>query len=204
MAGLFGLARSIQNAITATISGDVEVVQPTHDDLNCNANIQVGDADVSPTNPVPIASDGITITVEPTVTAGAYIAGDCVGGELTFANAGRINGGGGVIKNMVILDDAGQDVELELWLFDTTITSPGDNAPWVCPEDELETLVAIITTADGAYFAAGTPSAARVEASQRYDCAAGDTDLYGQLVTRGAPTYAATDDVTVRIMLLQD
>jgi hypothetical protein len=31
----------------------VVVVQPTHDLLNCNANIQVGDADVAPGNPVP-------------------------------------------------------------------------------------------------------------------------------------------------------
>ena len=30
------------------------------------------------------------------------------------------------------------------------------------------------------------------------------TSLFGQLVTRGAPTYAATDDITVKVKLLQD
>ena len=47
----------------ATISVDldasedsVEVLQDTHDDLNANANIQIGDADVSGANPVPISA----------------------------------------------------------------------------------------------------------------------------------------------------
>lgn len=35
-------------------SDSVEVLQDTHDDLNCNANIQIGDADASLTNPVPV------------------------------------------------------------------------------------------------------------------------------------------------------
>jgi len=39
---------------TVVVPGDVEVVQPVHDDLNANANIQVGNADASQTNPVPI------------------------------------------------------------------------------------------------------------------------------------------------------
>ena len=36
----------------------VEVFQATHDNVNVNANIQVGDADVSGTNPVPVALTG--------------------------------------------------------------------------------------------------------------------------------------------------
>jgi hypothetical protein len=35
-------------------SDSVEVLQDTHDDLNCNANLQVGDADVTALNPVPV------------------------------------------------------------------------------------------------------------------------------------------------------
>lgn len=188
--------------IEATIVGDVEVVQPNPDDLNVNANIQVGNVDVAVGNPVPVTVDGITIVVTLTVTAGVYVANDCVGGELTFANAARVNGGGGALKDVIIIDDAGQDAEMELWLFSASITSPGDNSPWAPPEAELHTLVCIASTSDGAWFAAGTPSAARIEVSQRYDCAA--TSLFGQLVTRGTPTFAATDDVSVVIGILQD
>jgi len=153
-------------------------------------------------NPVPIKSDGDTIVVTPVVTAGAYVANDAVGGVMEFANAAKESGGGGVIKDVLIVDDAGQDVELELWLFSGSIAAVGDNNPWAPAEDALHSLVGIVSTADGAWFAAGTPSAARVEASQRYDLTG--TSLFGQLVTRGAPTFAATDDVTVILGLLKD
>lgn len=53
-----------------------------------------------------IGAEGISISQTPTVTAGAYTAGDAVGGLLTFANAARNSGGGGVIKDVIILDDA--------------------------------------------------------------------------------------------------
>ena len=151
---------------------------------------------------MPFSSAGISISQTPTVTAGAYSAGDAVGGLLTFANAARASGDGGVIKDLLILDNAGQDAELELWLFNATFTAMADNAAWAPSEADLRKLVAIVSTADGAWFAAGTPSAARVECSQRYDCAA--TSLFGQLVTRGTPTFAATDNITVVLGLLTD
>ena len=149
-----------------------------------------------------ITSVGTTISQTPTVTTGAYTAGDAVGGLLTFANAARVSGGGGVVKDLIILDDAGQDVELELWIFDSTFTAMADNAAWAPSEADLRKLVGIISTSDGAWFAAGTPSAARVEASQRYDLTG--TSMFGQLVTRETPTFAATDDISVIIGLLQD
>lgn len=174
--------------------------------------------EITETNPVPVkimeflaasenhigqvGGEGITISQTPTITAGAYAANDAVGGLLTFANAGRGVGLGGVIKNCIILDDAGQDAEMELWLFDRTFTAMADNAPWDPSQADLRNLIAIISTVDGAWFAAGTESAARIEVSQRYDVLG--TSLFGQLVNRGTPTFAATDDVTVRIMLLQD
>ena len=149
-----------------------------------------------------VETEGISISQTPTVTAGAYIANDAVGGLLTFALAARISGGGGVVKDVIILDDAGQDAELELWLFNATFTAMADNAAWAPSEADLRKLVGVVTTANGAYFPAGTPSVALVEVSQRYDLVG--TSLFGQLVTRGTPTYAATDDVTVIIGLLQD
>lgn len=150
-----------------------------------------------------VSGEGITISQTPTVTAaGAYTANDVVGGLLTFAGAARVAGYGGIIKDMIILDDAGQDAALELWLFNATFTAIADNGPWAPSEADLRKLVAIIDTGSGAWFAAGTPSAARVEANQRYDLVG--TSLFGQLVTRGTPTFVATDDVTVIIGLIQD
>jgi hypothetical protein len=44
----------------------VEVLQATHDNLNANANIQVGDADVGNANPVPVSDAGGSVTVDAT------------------------------------------------------------------------------------------------------------------------------------------
>ena len=151
-----------------------------------------------------VAVSGDTISQTPTVTAGAYAADDAVGGLLTFANAARVSGGGGVVKTVVIIDDAGQDAELELWLFNQTFTAMVDNAPWAPAEDDLENLVGVISTEDSSqgWLDAGTPSAITIDVATRYDLAG--TSLFGQLVTRGTPTFAATDDVTVKVGLLQD
>lgn len=42
----------------------VEVLQASHDNLNANANIQVGNADVSNANPVPVSDAGGSLTVD--------------------------------------------------------------------------------------------------------------------------------------------
>lgn len=44
----------------------VEVLQATHDNLNANANLQVGDADVEDANPVPVSDAGGSLTVDAT------------------------------------------------------------------------------------------------------------------------------------------
>ncbi len=75
-------------------------------------------ADVTGQGDVPVSTNGGTKTQTPTITAGAYSAGDNVGGLLEFTNAALVAGEGGVIKQVEIIDDAGQEVELELWLFD--------------------------------------------------------------------------------------
>jgi hypothetical protein len=46
------------NVALDSANDSVEVLQDTHDDLNLNANLQVGDADVSAGNPVPITLPG--------------------------------------------------------------------------------------------------------------------------------------------------
>jgi hypothetical protein len=49
----------------------VEVLQASHDNLNANANIQVGNADVANGNPVPISDAGGSITIDGSVTVSA-------------------------------------------------------------------------------------------------------------------------------------
>ena len=149
-----------------------------------------------------VGGEGITIALIPTVTVGAYSAGDAVGGLLTFPNAGRASAMGSVLTDVLIVDDAGQDAELELWLFNATFTAIADNDAWAPSEADLEKCIAVVSTVDGTWRAAGTPSVINIECTRRIDIPG--TSRFGQLVTRGTPTYAAVDDVTVKIKLLQD
>lgn len=198
IAGTGGLGRAI---ISAILGAGTSVIGK----LGANSGVDIGDVTVNNTAaaPVPIASAETTIALTPAVTAGAYVDGDAVGGLLTFANAARSSGGGGVIKNVVIIDDAGQDVALELWIFDRAFTPIADNGAWAPTEADLENCIGVISTEDSGqgWMAAGTPSVVDIEVSRQYSL--DGTSLFGQLVTRGAPTFVATDDVTVKISLLQ-
>ena len=148
------------------------------------------------------SSHGKTISLTPTITAGAYSANDAVGGILEFEDAARVSGAGGVIKQLLLIDDAGQDATLQLWLFNQTFTAMVDNAAWAPSVADLENLIAIVYSTDGTWSAAGTPSANIIPIANRYDLVG--TSLFGQLVTTGIPTYTGTGNLTVKIGILQD
>jgi hypothetical protein len=168
-----------------------------------DANIQVGDVDVSATNPVPIEEVGDTLASTPTISAAAiYADGDCLGGEITFANAARVAGDGGVITDFNIIDDDQEDAEIEIWLFDQTFTSDGDNVAWDPSDADLENCLGVLSTADGTYYDSVAQGVCTVQVTKRYDCVG--TSLFAQLVVRGTPTYTATTDVTVKLGCVLD
>ena len=150
-----------------------------------------------------VTTKGKTITVTTVVDTAINASGDNIGTLMTFADAARVVGYGGVIKGVQIIDDASQSGTLELWLFDTTFTAGNTNAAWTPTEAQLHTLITVISTADGTWYTGGaTATTCSIEVARRYDCVG--TSLFGRLVTRSTQTYAASDDVTVRIQLLQD
>ena len=190
--------------IEANIEGALDAGDAIIGRVKITDGTEVANVNVSNQMEVEATTKGDTLTQTPTITAGAYSAGDNVGDLLTFANAALIAGGGGVIKQVEIIDDAGQDAKLELWLFDQTFTPGNDNDAWSAVEAELHNEVTIISTEDSTrgYLSAGTPSVCSIEVARRYDCIG--TSLFGRLVTRGTPTFVATDDLTIKISLLQD
>lgn len=148
-------------------------------------------------------SPGVTRTVTPTVTAGAYAANDVVGGVLEFELAARRNGLGGLVSGVTIIDDAGQDSEMELWLFNAEPDAIADNAAFAPTEDDLHDFAGSISTADGSWRSAGTPSTCYVDKYVRFNLTTGRS-LWGFLVDRTGGTLIATDDITVKIQIDQD
>ena len=146
-----------------------------------------------------------TVTDNPTITAGAYSANDAVGGLITFADAAYKTFGSGVIQTILVIDDAKQSAELELHLFNKTFTATSDNAAFDPTDGDLENYIGfiLVTTAD--YASLTDNSAASVSnVGLAFNLTSGGTSLFGQLVTRGTPSYAATDDLTIKLAILQD
>ena len=146
-----------------------------------------------------------TTTVKPTITAGAYSANDAVGGLMTFNAAAYKTFGSGVIQTITIVDDAAQNAEMELHLFDQTFTATGDNDAFDPSDADLENYLGyiLVTTAD--YKSFTDNSAASVSnVGLAFNLVSTGVNLFGQLVTRGTPTYVATSDLTVKLAILQD
>jgi hypothetical protein len=166
---------------------------------------------------------GRTVTVTGTVTRPAadtnqYTAGDVVCGStsapavITFTGCARANGGTGMIVGAHCVDSANQTTkpQLELWLFDTTITPDNDNAVFTPTDAELLTLVGIIQFAtwyvgDATAAAGGNcASLATLINHIAFDCGAAVTALYGVLVARNAYTPVADEVFSIRLRILQD
>lgn len=91
------------NGGSLTVDGSIEATQTTHDDLNVNANLQVGDADVGAGNPVPISDNGGSITVDGTVSVTEPVSIDDNGGSLTVDDGGTT----------LSIDDGGSSITID-------------------------------------------------------------------------------------------
>jgi hypothetical protein len=147
------------------------------------------------------------IVVTPVLTvAGAYVANDYVGTSgvaMTFAGAARLPGGTGFIQSAVLVDAVAASVVGELWMFDTIPTPPADSAAWTITDAMALGCIGIIPFAT--YYASAINSVAFYQGYPLgFKCLAGSTNIYGCFVTRGAPAYAATGDISFKIVTLQD
>lgn len=163
-------------------------------------------ADASRT-PIPADANGLLVKanavtarvqVTPTISTSAYANGDAVGALLTFANA-LPAAGSGVLEAVTIVDKASQAAALDLVLFRASITAPTDNAAFDPTDAELADYVGHVVIGGGHYSAFNDNAAAMRRPELHFDLSG--TSLYGVLVARGTPTYAATTDIVVTVQI---
>lgn len=136
------------------------------------------------------------IRVSPTVTAGAYDAGDAVGGKLTFElnpphRRGRIIG-------VTVIDRAQVKAELNLALYEADVSTIADNASYAPTAADLLKLVGLVNIPAAAYVDSASESVAHIQVDGPcYELTPPSESVYGQLSTPGTPTYVATTDLTV-------
>jgi hypothetical protein len=150
----------------------------------------------------------VSVTVAPTVTAGAYSAGFCVGGLETFTGAARTGGpGSGMAQSAAIIDVSGQDSAIDLVLFNANPTNSTfvDHAACTVNNADLGKIIGIAQATDCTLVGATAPGVCQSQQqSVPFALGGGNTSLYAVAIARGTPTYLATTSVTVRLTLLED
>ncbi len=143
------------------------------------------------------------VSVTPTVSAAvAYTAGDAVGGLMTFDFDQLRSAEAIVIEQLRVVDLAKQGADLDLLLFRST---PGgtftDNAATDPDDADMIKLVGFISlTADSLLNDNSVSFIRNLGIYVPTTLRAAGQKVYGALVARGTPTYAATTDLKVELM----
>lgn len=155
----------------------------------------------------------VVLTATPTIDTSAYATGELMGSsEISLADAvlpfsilnGVNRGGSGTIQSVVIVDEDAQEVNLDVYFFDaepsnTTFT---DQAAFAPADADLDLLIGVASVTD--WKSTSTNSIGQANnLGMVFVLTPGARILYAVLVTRGAPTYAATG-LTLRVTILQD
>lgn len=146
-------------------------------------------------------------TAVPTIVAAAYATGDVIGtnNPITISNAAGSAGGTGLIKSCTIADKAGQNVALDILLFNANPSGSTftDNAAFdLVAADALKCIGVIhFATTDWVASAhAGVATKSNIDLS--FDLPSG-TDIFAVIVSRGAPTYASASDLQISLLIDQ-
>lgn len=142
----------------------------------------------------------VRVDVTPVLDTSIYAAGDALHtNDLKLPGMGRVNGGAGVIRSVLLLDKDDQNVNATLWLFrgELTNTTHTANAAFNLHDDDLTTFVGAVLI--DSYFDGVSNRAAFEQPALYYQCASSDTALYAVLVTAGTPTHTASG-LTLRLI----
>lgn len=143
------------------------------------------------------------ISQSPTVDTSAYASGDTIGAKMTFTGVCSMGKQRAQILGVQILDKAKQSADIDVVLFNTS--APGgtytDNAAITIADANLPNIQAEISITTHKTFNDNSISYSS-EVIRPVMC---DTpgNLYGYMISRGTPTYAASD-LTVVLLVSPD
>ncbi|ESQ90125.1 hypothetical protein ABAC460_10230 [Asticcacaulis sp. AC460] len=143
------------------------------------------------------------VTVSPAVTAGAYSAGEVVGGKLTFDGVmGALFSG--VIQSLRVNCKSVQSTGLKLYLFrdDPTSSTFTNNEAPVIHVNDYNKLVSVLTLG-AADNGLGTHTIWELPNIGKAVASASD-DLYGVLICVSPTTLASVSDISVTLNTLTD
>lgn len=150
---------------------------------------------------------GHTVVIKPTitVTAGAYSAGDVIGGEIALTSAMRGSGGSGVLTDFILTTADGETPELHVLIFDSNPASNvADNGAFSWGSGDWGRLIGDVHIAAADWYTLGADGVCHKQGVNMGVKASGSADLYCYIVAVGTPTFGATSDLTAAFKFLQD
>jgi len=144
----------------------------------------------------------------PTITASAYATGDLIGSaavEFTGAVPGDTNNSetlGGLLQSVIVTDLGKQSSSLDIVFFDvnpsnTTFT---ENSAFDPHDTDILNIVGTVAITDWKAFNDNSQGQA-FNLAMPFILDSGNI-LYAAVVSRGAPTYASTTDLTIRLGII--
>lgn len=139
---------------------------------------------------------------------------DAVAGAVitTLTNCARLVAGSGWILNVICIDSANQAVkpDLELWLFDTTVTAINDNAVFTITDAEAATVISVVhfevwESGDDTVGAGGNCiSRSVLEQPIGFTCGANSRNLFALWKVKNAYTPVSGEVFTARLQIDQN
>ncbi len=133
-----------------------------------------------------------------------YAAGEVMGDAsvMTFNRVASENLASSVIQHAICIDSASETVkpDLELWLFDTTVTADADNAAFTPTDAEMLTLIDVIEFPSSAWKV-GTAggNSVNVQRNLGIPVKPNGTEIYGVMVVRN--TYTPVSGEQIKVIL---
>ena len=128
----------------------------------------------------------------------AYAAGDAVGIKGAFYAPKR-----GIVQSVNVLDQSDQQIQFDIVLFDGNFTGGTNNAAFDMADEDADKSAGHITVTNADFISFADNALASVHnVGLQYVAPKGR--LWFQVVTRGAPTYAAVTDLRFRLHILSD
>lgn len=144
-----------------------------------------------------------SVTVTPTISTGAYVLKDAIGGRMTFA-VGRSAAAGSVMLESVQLADKGQRMRaVDLVVFDTTSITVTDSTLFNPGDANLSSIKAVVPIGAGHYSDFSGNSVAHV--TPYAPLVLSSSKAYAVLVARSTTSnYTSTTDIVVTLNVAQD
>lgn len=143
-------------------------------------------------------------TATPTISAAAYASGDVVGTPVEISGFALDVRGCALLQSLVVSDAADQKSALDLYFFDEEVTPGADNAAFTLSAAESRALIGkvSVTAADYVSSAGGNAQAVLNGLGMLMQAKERKKSIWMVVVSRGAPTYTAADNLQFKLGLL--